>query len=139
MSASYAELVASRREWIEGVLRPWCRQASPRDLAIADSTWADLAGRVSPQFTLWMWAWSRFPGLVIDELQRFDEAVEVRVTLKDGRAFTGFPDARDSQRDQLAVATRQGISVVALDDVASLESLRTIAPVPDRAITPSPE
>src|SRR5688500_12188292 len=121
MSASYVELVASRRRWIDDVLRPWCREASVADLLIAEQAWPDLAGQVLPEFTLWMWAWSRFPELVIDELQRFDEAAEVRVTLKDGRTLTGSPDGRHSRRDQLALSSASGVTSVALADIASLE------------------
>jgi hypothetical protein len=139
MSASYAELVASRRRWIEEVLRPWCRGASVADLLIAEQAWPDLAGQVLPEFTLWMWAWSRFPGLIIDELQRFDEAAEMRLTLKDGQIVAGSPDGRHSERDRLAVSSTSGITYVLLNDVALLEPLRTPQPLPDRAITPSPE
>lgn len=139
MNSSYAELVASRRRWIDEVLRPWCQQASVADLLIAEQAWPDLAGQVLPELTLWMWAWARFPGLVIDELQRFDEAADVRITLKDGRMVTGSPDGRHSRRDQLAVSSSSGVTHVSLSDVASVEPVRTPTPIPERAITPSPE
>jgi hypothetical protein len=139
MHVSYAELVASRRRWIEEVLRPWCREARVADLLIAEQAWPDLAGQVLPEFTLWMWAWSRFPGLVIEELQRFDEAAEARVTLNDGRVLTGSPDGRHSQRDQLALSSTSGLTHVSLSDIASVAPLRAPQPLPERTITPSPD
>lgn len=100
---TFEELVRSRREWIENVLRPWCRDAPRADLLAAEAQWADLAGRVDPQASLWMWAWNRFEGLVHPELQRLDESREVIVTLVDGESFRGIPDGRESRRDELVL------------------------------------
>ncbi|MCA9051772.1 MAG: hypothetical protein KDA89_23705, partial [Planctomycetaceae bacterium] len=50
---SFAALAASRREWIDSVLRPWCRQANLKDLRQAESEWTDIAGRVDVAATLW--------------------------------------------------------------------------------------
>jgi hypothetical protein len=140
--AAFADLVASRRKWIHDELVPWCLTATSVELAMAEQVWPDLAGRVAPQYTLWIWAWQRFPGLVIPDLDRFDEALEVEVTLRNGEQFTGFPDARRTQRDQLVLVSSQlGMEVppLGLDDIAGIRPLRPIVAVPDRTITPSPE
>ncbi|RMG39101.1 MAG: hypothetical protein D6725_05840 [Planctomycetota bacterium] len=100
---TFDELVQSRRKWIEEVLRPWCRRAARADLLAAEAQWTDLAGQVDPQETLWPWAWSRFEGLVHPELQRLDESREVTIVLRDGRRVRGFPDGRESRRDELVL------------------------------------
>ncbi|MCA9080733.1 MAG: hypothetical protein KDA58_09255, partial [Planctomycetaceae bacterium] len=58
---TFDELVASRRAWNETVLKPWCQSASRKELRLAAQEWLDIAGRAAPEFTLWPWAWSRFP------------------------------------------------------------------------------
>ncbi len=100
---TFEELVQSRRAWIETVLRPWCQAASRADLLAAEAQWTDLAGNADPQASLWVWAWSRFEGLVHPELQRLDESREVLVTLAGGETVQGFPDGRESRRDELVL------------------------------------
>jgi hypothetical protein len=96
-------LVASRKEWIETVLRPWCQSAPLRDLKKAEDEWLDIAGKVATEPTLWTWCWERFPGLTHEGLTGVDETVPVRVRLKDGREATGFPDGRASRRGTLTI------------------------------------
>jgi hypothetical protein len=126
MPHTFTELVEARKAWIEGVLRPWCRQASRIELLKAQDEWHDIAGRVDTEFTLWLWAWSRFPALYVDELKGLDESYEVRVTLQDGHEVTGFPDARESSRGMLVLfagsdAEPQHVGPFSIDDVASVE------------------
>lgn len=125
--STFAELVASRKAWIEHELQPWCRRAPVSQLKLAEQEWPDIAGRVDPVATLWVWAWGRFPDLVNAELGHIDETHEVTVTLKDGRSFTGFPDARQSQRGNLVLVCRSATNAqlyeeqgpFSLDDVQS--------------------
>jgi hypothetical protein len=100
---TFADLVASRKAWLAEVLAPWCVQASVKDLKRAELEWVDIAGKVDPEKTLWYWAWSRFPDLVNADLVAIDEARKVTVSLRDGRAFTGFPDSRQSKQGQLVL------------------------------------
>jgi hypothetical protein len=100
---TFDDLVASRRTWIESVLKPWCRCAPLADLKRAELEWANLAGRIDPQATLWTWAWSRFPGLVHEELPGVDETHEVRVTLKNGETRIGYPDNRQTEGGKLVL------------------------------------
>ena len=44
---------------------------------------------------------SDLPALVNQELQGIDETTAVRVSLRDGRVASGFPDARESQHGEL--------------------------------------
>ena len=105
---SFEDLAASRRGWIESVLRPWCQQASLKQLRQADMEWHEFAGRVDAHATLWTWAWERYPALVHDDLAGLNETNEVSVTLQDGRIATGFPDGRQSLKGQLVLATTVG-------------------------------
>ncbi len=100
-----SELIASRREWIDSVLRPWCRDASRAELLAAEQEWPDLAGRADPAKTLWPWAWSRFPVLYVEGLAGIEESFAVRVTLRDGVEHSGFPDARRSRRGELLLVS----------------------------------
>ena len=79
---SFDALAASRRAWIDDVLRPWCREARRTDLLKAEQEWNDIAGKVDADRTLWLWAWSRFPCLYVDGLGGLEESWEVRVTLR---------------------------------------------------------
>ena len=111
MSASsippdFDALVASRKAWIADVLKPWCQTAPRAALRLAELEWGDIAGRVSPEKSLWAWAWGRFPDLVHPELNGIDESSAVTVTLKNGRQVTGFPDARQSEQGQLVILCR---------------------------------
>ena len=99
--ADLAALVASRRAWIEAVLRPWCRTASRRELRLAESQWADLAGDVGARETLWAWAWERFPALCEPGLVPPSESRPVRIVLTSGDAVAGTPDGRRSRGGEL--------------------------------------
>lgn len=100
---TFVELVASRKQWIEDTLRPWCHTASPRDLRMAEMEWPNLAGQVDPSRTLWMWAWDRFPGLVHPEFHQIDESHAVTVHLKSGEIVCGYPDGRRAAADELVI------------------------------------
>lgn len=100
---SFEEMIESRKEWIETVLRPWCRQASLKDLKRAEQEWLDIGGKVATEMTLWTWAWERFPVLTHEGLTGVNETAEVTVALKGGRKVTGFPEGRKSQRGQLVL------------------------------------
>lgn len=118
---NFEDLVTSRKAWIENVLKPWCHAAPRRELLKAEQEWADIAGRVDPERTLWLWAWARFPVLVADGLIGIEETYEITVTLQDGARHTGFPDARQSLQGQLVLqgATEEGPFL--LDDIRSIE------------------
>ena len=123
---AFHALTASRRGWIAEFLIPWCRTANVPSLLKAELEWGDIAGRVDPQFSLWLWAWSRFPVLYVDGLRGLEESFGVRVTLVDGSQFTGFPDGRASQRSQLVLVDREDGQTVErgpfrLDQVRSVE------------------
>lgn len=90
---SFDELVASRKNWLNEILKPWCQAVRRSDLLKAEPDWVDIAGKVDPTKTLWLWAWSRFPELVHESLG-IEETSEVQVELRDGRVVCGFPDAR---------------------------------------------
>src|SRR5580658_1380612 len=99
---TFEELVVSRKNWINSVLRPWCVTARRSELLKSEADWMDIAGKVSPDKTLWLWAWSRFPELIHESLG-IEETCEVEVELLDGRVICGFPDARNSLRGQLVI------------------------------------
>jgi hypothetical protein len=123
---SYEQLIASRKEWIETVLRPWCREAKLKDLKRAGQEWQDIAGKVAPEMTLWTWAWERFPALVHEGLTGVNETAEVTVTLKDGRRITGFPDGRKSVQGKLVLLSSESgeeQGPFAIDEVESVEAV----------------
>ena len=97
---TFAGLIASRKAWLDGWLKPWCRLASRKDLLLAEQEWIDIAGKVDPEKTLWSWAWSRFPALIHPELG-IDESRPVRVVLGCGQVVIGYPDARRSRQGEL--------------------------------------
>ena len=99
---TFEELVAARKDWLNAVLRPWCQQARRADLLKAEPDWVDIAGKVDPEKTLWLWAWSRFPELVHENLG-IEETSELEIGLRDGRALHGFPDQRQSQHGHLII------------------------------------
>ncbi|MCP4174685.1 MAG: hypothetical protein GY758_28370 [Fuerstiella sp.] len=100
---SFEELAASRRQWIDDVLRPWCRQATQQQLRDAELEWLDIAGRVDVQATLWTWAWERFSVLTHPEMAGVNESHEVQLRLQDGTVVQGFPDSRESIRGTLVL------------------------------------
>ena len=120
---TFDELAASRRKWIDEVLKPWCQQAAHRELKKAELEWDNLAGSVDAEATLWTWAWSRFPQLVHDGLSGVDESHEVTVTLKDGTSVVGYPDGRKSKQGMLVLlcagaATENGPH--SIDEIATV-------------------
>lgn len=129
MPPTFDDLVASRKEWIERVLRPWCRAAALKDLRRAELEWEDIAGQVDPQATLWTWAWGRFPELVHEGLSGVNETHEVRVTLCDGTSVTGFPNNWQTRQGKLMlVGVRPGGRLeesgpFSIDDIAQVERL----------------
>ena len=127
MLSSFEEIVASRREWIDNVLRPWCREAALKDLLRAELEWGDIAGRVDPQATLWTWAWGRFPALIHEGLSGVNETREVRVMLHNGSAVTGFPDNLRSQQGKLVLVGRSAAGELleygpySIDEIAAVD------------------
>lgn len=129
--ASFAELIGSRREWIDQTLKPWCRSASLKDLLRAELEWEDIAGKVDAKATLWSWAWSRFPNIVHEELAGVDETHAIKVSLKNGQSHTGFPDNRKSEKGRLFLLLVQPvgpggpaeIGPISIDDIASIERI----------------
>ncbi len=124
----FHDLTASRRAWIQEFLIPWCRTANVPSLFKAEMEWGDIAGRVEPQFSLWLWAWSRFPVLYVEGLRGLDESFLVRVTLADGTQHEGYPDGRASSRAILVLADREDGKPVErgpfrLDQVQSVERI----------------
>ena len=124
--SAFLELSASRRAWIQEFLIPWCRTANVPSLVKAEMEWGDIAGRVDPQFSLWLWAWSRFPVLYVDGLRGLEESYPVQVTLLDGSQHSGFPDGRASQRALLVLADRENGKAVErgpfrLDQIEQIE------------------
>jgi len=124
--STFADLAASRRAWIGGVLKPWAQRARRDDLLLAEQEWTDIAGKVDPEKTLWAWAWGRFPALVHGD-HGIDEASAVTIRLNDGRVFSGYPNGRKSPRGQLVLYGRIGpetygdLGPFSIDDVASVE------------------
>ena len=124
--SAFHELSASRRAWIQEFLIPWCRTANVPSLLKAEMEWGDIAGRVDPQFSLWLWAWSRFPVLYVDGLRGVEESYLVRVTMQDGSSYEGYPDSRVSQRALLVLVDREDGKTVErgpfrLDQVQAIE------------------
>ncbi len=131
MHATFAELVASRQQWLEETLKPWCLAAPWKELFQAEQDWTNIAGQVDPQGTLWAWAWSRFPTLVSEGLPGIEETHLVRVTIRDGQIFVGYPDNRESQHGKLRLlcetspdSGRHELSeAISIDDVVTVERL----------------
>ena len=131
LPATFDALVASRRAWIEHVLKPWCRRTTLADLKRAELEWADIAGRIDAKATLWQWAWSRFPDLVHEGLPGVNETYEVRVTLKNEQTCAGYPDSRQSTAGRLvlisgaadAAGRRTQIGPLSIDDIATVTRL----------------
>ena len=131
MAPTFAELVASRQQWLAEVLKPWCLAASWKELFQAEQDWPDIAGQVDPQGTLWAWAWSRFPTLVCEGLPGIEETHLVRVTIRDGRNFVGYPDNRESRQGKLRLlcetlpdsGQHELSEPISIDDIFAVERL----------------
>lgn len=128
---TFSDLVASRKEWIESVLKPWCAAAPLIQLRLAEQEWGDIAGRVDPQATLWSWAWSRFPALVSEGLAGINETHEICVALRNGESFEGYPDNRQSTGGRLVLLCRSHADPgrfeesrpISIDEIATVERL----------------
>lgn len=137
--STFPSLVESRRQWISDVLIPWCRSTNRVALRQAELEWQDIAGRVSPEKSLWVWAWERFPDLVLPELRGLDESGAVRVELIDGRQVTGYPDARLSEQGELYLVSRdQGTQRVVTIGPISIDEIRTASRLVPRPLAPPP-
>jgi hypothetical protein len=119
MTSTFDDLVRSRKEWIQAQLIPWCRAARLADLKKAEHEWGDIAGRISPEFSLWLWAWSRFPHLYVEGMRGLEETNLVTLELRSGEQVSGYPDARASQRGTIVLLHPEGQSLgpFSLDDV----------------------
>jgi hypothetical protein len=127
-SPIFLELAASRRQWIDDVLRPWCRRVELKDLRQAELEWFDLAGKVDPAATLWTWAWERFADLVHPDFPGVHETHRVEVLLKDQSTFCGYPDSRTSRRGTLTLVDRTDeglleIGPISIDQVLQVTRL----------------
>ena len=139
MSPTFADLVASRKQWLEQVLKPWCLAAPWKELIQAQQDWPNIAGQVDPQSTLWVWAWSRFPVLVHDGLPGLDETHRIRVTLQDARIREGFPDNRESRCGKLKLLceTKPGSGQFELSEAISIDDIVSVARLDDRGLFPA--
>ena len=103
---------------------PWCRVASRADLLRAEDEWIDIAGKVAPERSLWLWAWSRFPALYVEGLGGLEESWPVRLVDRDGGVIEGYPDNRASERGQLVLQTASGpAGPIKIDDIVSIERI----------------
>lgn len=123
---TFAQLAASRRQWIDQILRPWCLQAAAAELRLAELEWLDIAGRADAAGTLWTWAWGRFPDLVHEELPGLNETYSVQVITRTGECLTGFPDARLSERSKLVLLGKDSagtlvhLPAISIDDITAV-------------------
>lgn len=122
----FVSLVESRKHWIQHVLRPWCRFASVAELRLAALNWGDLAGQISPEATLWPWAWERFEGVIHTELG-FDESRQWNVSLCNGSEVSGYINGRLSRGEQIVLVYRDchsqeltTTSPISLDEISSI-------------------
>jgi hypothetical protein len=120
---TFQNLVDSRRQWIDSTLIPWCKEASRKDLLLAEHEWQDLAGRPAPEMTLWKWAWERFPILSHTGLNAINETNCVVVQCVDGRIATGYPDAVRSQAGLLFLTIESGETMgpITIDEIEQIE------------------
>ena len=126
MPSTFAALVESRKAWIAEVLEPWCREAPVSELRQTALEWLDIAGKADVDATLWLWAWSRFPGLVYEGLAGINETARVCVTLTDGTVHEGYPDSRRGKQWEFCLIMDNGresemLSLDAIADVVRLE------------------
>ncbi len=121
---TFAELVESRKAWIEDVLKPWCVTARRTDLRLAAEEWLDIAGKVDAESTLWTWAWSRFPELIHEGLPGLNETLPVKAHLSDGQMISGFPDRSQSENGQLVLYMDGHYSEpTSIDEIVAVEML----------------
>lgn len=123
---TFEQLVAARREWIEQVLRPWCQQASLKDLRKAELEWFDIAGRADANATLWTWAWERFPAIVHPDLPGVHETHLMTVLLQDGSRFSGYPDARQSLRGMLVLVGTDADGAMITHNAVSIDQIAEV-------------
>lgn len=128
ITPTFADLVASRQQWIEGTLKPWCLAAPWKELFQAEQDWANIAGQVDAQGTLWAWAWSRFEALAHEGLPGIDETHPLRVTTRGGRVLEGYPDNRESRHGKLKLLCEvpPGSGDYELSDAISIDEVMTI-------------
>ncbi len=125
-SQSFEDLAASRRRWIADILRPWCLQATLKQLKQAELEWLDIAGRVDAHASLWTWAWDRFPELTHEGLPGVNETHKVAVELRDGQTVSGFPDSRRSLQGMLVLLGEgdngrlQHLGPFSIDDIVAV-------------------
>jgi len=121
---TFTELVASRRAWLMDLLVPWCRVAVRADLLRAEQEWTDIAGKIAPERSLWLWAWSRFPALYVEGLGGLEESWPVRVELRGGSTIEGFPDNRSSERGQLVIQSAAGVTQpISIDEIVTVDRI----------------
>ena len=121
---TFSDLVESRRAWLHEVLIPWCHVASRADLLRAEQEWTDIAGKIAPERSLWLWAWSRFPVLYVDGLGGLEESWPVVVELREGTRLTGYPDNRASDRGRLVIQSEAGPSEpLVIDEIVRVERM----------------
>ncbi len=128
IAPTFADLVASRQQWIEETLKPWCLVAPWKELFQAEQDWANIAGQVDAQATLWAWAWSRFEALAYAGLPGIDETHPLRVTTRRGRVLEGYPDNRESRHGKLKLLceTQSGSGEHELSDAISIDEIAMI-------------
>ena len=126
--STFEDLAASRRRWIDEVLRSWCLRATKKQLRQASLEWLDIAGRVDVNATLWTWAWERFPILTHPEMAGVNETCQVRLQLNNGDIYEGYPDSRRSLHGDLFLIGRNSLTEDAeelgpfsIDDVATVD------------------
>lgn len=123
---SFDAIAASRRNWIDQVLRVWCQQAPMKELRKAEVEWFDIAGRADANATLWTWAWERFPEIVHPELPGVHETHEVLVMLADGTRISGYPDARKSLRGMLVIVGTDGSGAMVTHEPVSIDQVQSV-------------
>ncbi|MGV2338054.1 MAG UNVERIFIED_CONTAM: hypothetical protein LVR18_29585 [Planctomycetaceae bacterium] len=127
-SPHFELLAASRRDWIQNVLRPWCHTATVQDLRRAELEWHDIAGRGRPRRDTLEVGMGTLPGCRASGLPGLNETWPVEVRLHSGQVYSGYPDARRSIRGQLillrvddsATARITETPPLSLDQVAAL-------------------
>ena len=132
MSPTFTDLVISRQRWIEDSLKPWCLIAPWKELFQAEQDWANIAGQVDAQGTLWAWAWSRFAAMANEGLPGIDETHPLRVTTRDGRVLEGYPDNRESRHGKLKLLCESppGSGQHELSDAISIDEIATVDRLP---------